>query len=151
MSFQRKQSDGLALALMATLFTVGCGGYEATLSGTVTLDGQPLNVGRVNLAPTGEGKIASASIKPDGTYEVITTGESGMVPGQYGVSVRAYGPGKPDPNGGPPMPGKLLIPNRYGSGKTSGLSVDIQSGENTYDIALESGGDEPKGKSRGRR
>lgn len=142
------QRGGLALMLLATLSTIGCGGYDATLSGKVTLDGEPLTTGRVSLVPSGEGKVASASIKSDGTYQVITTGEAGMVPGQYGVSVRAFAPGKPDPNGGPPMPGKALIPNRYGSGKTSGLSVDIQSGENTYDIVLESGGDEPKGKSR---
>ncbi|MEQ8837514.1 MAG: hypothetical protein RID07_11975, partial [Lacipirellulaceae bacterium] len=63
MSTLRMQRGGLALMLLATLSTIGCGGYDATLSGKVTLDGEPLTTGRVSLVPSGEGKVASASIK----------------------------------------------------------------------------------------
>ena len=120
------------------LLAAGCGGPEATLQGIVSLDGTPLDHGTVSLVPTGGGTGASATIQADGTYVARTSSEDGLAAGTYAVTVRALSENRPDPNGGPPMPGKLLTPPKYGQSATSGLQVVVESGANTHDIQLSS-------------
>ena len=117
---------------------IGCGGPEATLTGTVSLDETPLTTGRVSFIPVSGGSVASAAIQGDGAFEARTADSVGIVPGQYAVTVRAFEPGKPSRHGGPPSPGKLLTPKRYGSSKTSGLEVAVEPGDQVYDISLTS-------------
>jgi len=66
---------GIGLAVL--LLTVGCGGpVVATISGTVTLDGQPLNEGLIRFVPVdGQSATSDAPIK-NGRYTAqVPTGE----------------------------------------------------------------------------
>jgi hypothetical protein len=58
-----------ALAGLVLLAAFGCGGShgKGTVSGTVTLDGQPLPAGKIAFVPA-QGAGVSADIKEDGTY-----------------------------------------------------------------------------------
>jgi hypothetical protein len=128
--------------LLATvlLAATGCGqGPAATVSGTVTLDGQPLPTGSaidgtVMFYPQTGGAAAYGSVK-EGRYEVRTGGAAGLAPGKYDVTVRIVEIGPPPVEGAPPAQ-NVLSPERYGSRSSSGLVCDVQSGDNAFDIDL---------------
>lgn len=123
----------------ALLLTAGCGGpFDATLSGAVSLDGSPLPTGTITLTPTAEGTTAFGRVEEDGGYAVMTGRETGLQSGEYQVSIIAREDPTPDPNGGPPPAGKMLTPQWYSSRASSGLTVNVKPGRNTYDIELTS-------------
>ena len=140
--------------LLSTLVTLlGCGGNPATVTGIVTIDGEPLERGKVGFTPLSGGLKAIGKIESNGNYELSTNRESGLQVGEYLATVISTEPGVMDPDGGPPMPGKSLIPKRYGRVRTSDLSFSVKGGSNTIDIALSSEGldeDNKKRKKRGR-
>lgn len=71
------------LAVLLVSFTVGCGGSKATVSGTVTLDGAPLEKGQIQFIPTApEAQLVVAEIVA-GKYSATT------VPGEMKVQVLA--------------------------------------------------------------
>lgn len=128
-------------ALVAGLVALvaGCSdGSLATVSGTVTLDGAPLDRGSVTFLPIGPGSGATASIQSDGTYQVRSGSVAGLPPGDYKITVRANADPTPNPGGGPPAPGRLITPEKYGSSDTSGLQRTIEAGANTVDLELTS-------------
>ena len=119
------------------LLLSGCetGGDEremASVSGKVTLNDKALDAGRVIFAHV-EGPGAAADIQPDGTYSV----EAAV--GQTAVSIDHRT--KPGPE---PMPGgreglwigESLVPEQYADAMTSGLSLDIKSGKNEFNIEM---------------
>ncbi len=77
---------------------VGCGARRLPVSGTVTVDGQPLNVGQLVFTPdTAKGntsRIVCTSQIKDGRYNLETNGVtraesgSGVPPGWYKVTFR---------------------------------------------------------------
>ena len=88
-------------ALAAILMTTGCGPrapYEmAEVSGQVTIDGEPLTVGRVMFAPraTGDsidaGKPAYGLLDDDGRYQLGTFRDSdGAKVGSHWVTIFGY-------------------------------------------------------------
>lgn len=117
----------------------GCGGaFDATVSGEVTLDGEPISTGTVTFKPTGNGSMAYAKIDESGTYRLRTGREIGLPPGEYQVTVvareqsrEAYGK-----EGGPPPAGKMITPEWYRSTDSSGLSFQVESGSNQIDLSL---------------
>lgn len=130
----------IALFVLAS----GCGSdapvYEkGKVSGTVTHDGTPLPAGRVVFLNE-QGPGEEAEIGPDGKYSAeLVTGPTKVL-----VEYR-----EPTPPGNPdrpemPMPGKSYIPEKYSQFASSGLTLDVKSGESTFDIALEGEGDAPK-------
>jgi hypothetical protein len=126
-------------AACVVLSTIGCGGgQEATVRGTVTLDGQPVARGSVTFLPVENGTGASASINPDGTFVARTSDMDGMQAGEYLVTVRSSAEPTPNPNGGPPVPGKLLTPEKYSRSDTSGLRATITRGSNDVNLELSS-------------
>ena len=127
-----------ALWSSAAVLSVGCGSPEATVSGVVTLDDQPLSGGSVSFVPAFDGAGASAEIQTDGSYEARTANAEGLAAGRYRVAVRALGESTPDPRGGPPKPGKLLTPQRYARSTTSGIEVEVVAGDNDLPIKLSS-------------
>lgn len=141
---QRVRLWGLSLCVALA----GCGGNPATVTGVVTMDDKPLERGNVGFNPAAGGLKAVGSINSDGTYELSTNRESGLQTGEYKVTVVSNEPGEPDPNGGPPMPGKSLIPRRYGRTNTSELSYSVEKGSNTIDIKLTSEGLEEGNKAK---
>lgn len=127
-------------ALIFGILTVGCGGgpsdapktYE--VSGTVTLDGQPVPEGAmVFLDPDGKQKSYGASIK-DGNFS------TSMTAGKKKVEINASRESKdkmaPGPSGGPPVPVlEQYIPVQYN--KQTTLEADISadgSNELTFDL-----------------
>ena len=127
----------LSLMIAAAVSSVGCGGLPASVSGTVTVDGKPLEKGRVSFMPAGGGAMATGVIESDGSYELSTNRMPGLETGQYNVSVVSREM-VPNEDGGPPQQGKYLAPKKYSSPSTSGLQFNVEKGSNTYDIELTS-------------
>ncbi len=94
----------LATAVAACL-AAGCGGGLVSVTGTVTLDGKPVDEGSVSFQPAdGNGPSGGAPVK-DGRFEVTP----GLKPGEYKVSVRAgLKTGRKIP-AGPPHPAGSLV------------------------------------------
>lgn len=125
------------LGLLAAM-SLGCGKpadeRTAVVSGTVTLQGAPLDAGTV-LFMSEDGNAASESLAPDGSYTVRCR------PDRYKIAVTP--PPPPDPLGIPagaavsqvPPSGKL-IPKRYQELGSSGLTVEVKKGNNRFDILM---------------
>ena len=128
-----------ASLLLSLMLLVGCGRSPATVTGVVSMDGQPLQRGNVGFAPVSGGMKATSRIQSDGSYELSTNRDSGLQLGDYQVTVVSREPGE-SKGSGPPMPGKTLIPIRYGRVKTSKLNYTVESGSNTINIELSSEG-----------
>jgi hypothetical protein len=127
------------IAAVCLLGTVGCGGvYDSSVSGVVTLDGNPLPRGTVAFNPA-TGAPAYGQINPSGEYTVMTGREEGLPPGSYVVTVVANeAPTEMGKDGAPPPAGKPITPRWYRSKETSGLNFNIEAGSNQIDIALTS-------------
>src|SRR5262245_44449132 len=139
-----------ALSFMTTLAFLGAGckpGVEmAPVKGTVTYNGKPLAKGTILFEPTGQ-RSATGKIV-DGEIVEVTTYKSGdgAVVGPHKVAI--FSTEEPASGGGNPgdaskpnpdyMTGKSLIPAHYSDITTSGLTADIQSGENTVTFTLTS-------------
>lgn len=125
----------LLAAVVLALFG-GCGsGLDATVDGTVTLDGQPLTNGTVSFHPKGTAPVAYGQIQSDGTYTASTGSSEGITPGEYTATVVAT---KPDPDPSDEKPPEPLTPVRYASPETSGLDVTVRSGQNHLPLELRS-------------
>lgn len=116
----------------------GCGGNPASVTGLVTIDGEPLERGKVGFTPVSAGMKAIGKIDSSGNYELKTNRESGLQVGEYQVTVISTEPGVVNPGGGPPMPGKSLIPKRYGRTRSSELRFTVERGSNTINLELSS-------------
>jgi hypothetical protein len=92
-------------------------GGDGMVSGTVTLDGQPLADGGVAVISLGlpKPRVFTAGVK-DGVYKF----DEPIPPGQYVVLI-----------GG-------KVPDRYRDAGTSGLRVEVAGGANAIDLALKS-------------
>ena len=133
------------LALLVVLLSsAGCGQRFATVEGTVTLDGKPANRGEVIFSGPGN-YTASGTIRPDGSFvaENVPVGEVKasflqMLGGPARPGQLQGIPGAEDGiSGGAPLP-PVLIPKKYQSVETSGLSYKVTSGTNKIDIELSS-------------
>jgi len=131
-------------ALLAVLLS-GCGGELASVTGAVTLDGQPLAGGpttRVTVAflpESGAGVPATALANESGEYEMATGGQQGIKPGVYLVAISATEliPAKSETG----MPsGRRLTPPQYADPKQSGFRVEVKPGSNEFDFNLRSDG-----------
>ena len=131
----KRATKAAAVLLLGLLLASGCAGSSdnssATVKGKVTLAGAPLTAGTV-LFMTDSGNAASAEVGEGGEYSAMCP------PGHYKVSVSP--PPAPDPlvapAGGQPATSSPPIPKRYHDLGSSGLSVEIKAGENTFDIML---------------
>ena len=84
----------VASAAAVAGFLVGCGESGPTLvpvSGTVTLNGKPLEGAVISFQPvdvsTPGAMLAEDVTGPDGNYKALTKGRSGVMPGKYKVVV----------------------------------------------------------------
>jgi hypothetical protein len=124
------------------LVLLGCG-QESKLGrvhGVVRLDGNPLSSGTVRFVPEA-GRAAEGQIQSDGSFTLGTYGSSdGALIGPHKVAIIAYeasGDGRP----AYAMRGqssKALVPQRYMSTGTSGLTFDVKPGENQAEFDLKS-------------
>jgi hypothetical protein len=132
------------LALVAVL--TGCreGPHIAPLTGKVLLDGQPLEFGSVMLQPVEGGEPARAQIQSDGTFVMTMYGVGeGAAVGLNRVRVTCFAGQRPGGStvaaDGELAVGGSLIPTRYSSFGSSGLTIEVLPGENEpYVIELSS-------------
>lgn len=137
--------NGKLLGLMIGLLVVspalwGCGGKGGvgTVSGTVTLDGQPLADGLITFipadgnSPTAGGKIAAGSYSVEasrGSQKVVINATK--VTG----SRKAYAN---DPNSPVITTTAEILPKKYSDALTTELTVEVKGGSNTADFNLTS-------------
>lgn len=170
----------VVILLISTI--VGCGGEDSgtvPASGTVTLDGAPVEGAMVTLVPddTQSGKPAAGQSDSSGNFILTTfSGGDGALPGSYKVQVSKfetpdggrspYAAAEPAPEvdsslseeeqerarlaqgyseaeAGPQGPTKAekaknLLPAKYASVATSGLSVTVTEGDNVIPLELTS-------------
>lgn len=86
------RSRGLAASLLvaglAALSGCGGGGY-VSVSGLVTLDGEPLPEATVSFVPDGGGEIATGVTDEDGRFSLTSNRDTGAKPGVYKVTIVA--------------------------------------------------------------
>jgi hypothetical protein len=137
------------LAAAAVVVVSGCGGSGDNLprqpvSGTVTLDGKPLDQGTISFQPVSELPTAAAIVFSDGRYSIARA--QGLVPGAYRVLISSTPPttlaidpatGMPPPPGKPTPPPKERLPEKYNASTT--LTAEVKEGaSNQFDFSLES-------------
>lgn len=124
----------------------GCGRSDrlptARVTGTVTLDGKPLQSGSVIFEPVDGRRLAKGSIRSDGSFVLGTYRQGdGAVPGRHRVAVIAIGELPADSRRDPlnPPSGPSLIPVFYSDSSKSGLTFEVKpDGPNVYNAALSS-------------
>jgi hypothetical protein len=119
----------------------GCSSPNAaSVSGSVTLDGQPLTTGMVSFYPEGgEGAPATGSINSSGNYSLSTGTDSGLAPGKYiAIVVATKDPPQPYDKTGAEVPPIPITPAKYGSTNSSDLKIEVKAGKNTVPLALQS-------------
>ncbi len=126
---------GGLIGLMLSLSGCGEADDRPLVSGSVTLDGDPVPEGEVMLVPTDMAVATDAGPIQNGRYRVRTT------PGAKRVMIyweRDHPTDKiPGPDPGVMVPrAQQLIPARYND--ATELEVQVQPGANTFDFALES-------------
>jgi hypothetical protein len=128
------QTRNLFFAVGAILAS-GCGSELAPVKGQVTFDGKPLNAGTVTFYPVTDGTPGYASVV-DGNYAARTGTKAGLKPGEYRVTVTAYGP-LPASSRFKEEPPPLLTPLRYSRPETSGLRYSTSLDGDTFNIVLD--------------
>lgn len=138
----RNSNDGRRrwnwLAALGCLVVAGCGdSTRAMVSGTVTLDGQPLDVGTISFIPTGatKGPVAGATII-DGKYR-IDPNKGAIIGTNRIVFTGMKKTGRKLVDGDETMDEYInVIPPQYSTGST--LVRTIEPGENQCDFELTS-------------
>lgn len=150
----------LALGVSVLVMLTGCQrgtGRPKTYSvtGTVTLNGQPVEGATVMFVPKnpGEGaQPATAETDAQGRYQLGTFAKGdGALPGEYLVRVVKFPKAQtstggatsedeyrpPEETAAPPPPApKNELPAKYADEKTSGLSFKVEPKSNTFNIEL---------------
>jgi hypothetical protein len=130
-----------SMLIMLTAVISGCSGPNAaSVSGNVTLDGQPLTTGMVSFYPEGgNGTPANGQIDSSGNYSLSTGTDIGLAPGKYiAIVVATKDPPQPYDKTGAEIPPVPITPAKYGSTNTSDLRVEVKAGKNTVPLSLES-------------
>jgi len=129
-----------ALVVVAVGLMSGCTGGSAgrhAITGTVNLDGSPLEKGNVSFQPLENGRTSSGAIISGGKFSIPA--DKGLPVGKYRVEVHAAAPGTPapDPNalpGSGPPPPKELIPPDWN--ETSKQTIEVKK-EGPFNFAFE--------------
>jgi hypothetical protein len=130
--------------LLGLVLIAGCGGPKlASVSGTVTLDGQPLANASVTFQPMGEGNLnpgqgSYAKTDQNGNYTLeMQGGKKGAVVAKHKVEISAVtgGAGRPDDDR-PQRQQRDRVPAQYNT--QSKLTVEVKPGENVGNFDLKS-------------
>jgi hypothetical protein len=131
------QTSLLLAAMLAMPALVGCGddNGRVSLSGKVTYDGKPIEIGQIRFVPA-PGTSASLTVEriKNGRYDSNTSG--GVPVGSFQVAIRSYHPDDPVPMGPTAPPRRQLLPAKYNS--QTELEVILKSGQKQleYDFEL---------------
>jgi hypothetical protein len=153
-----------ALTMAVVIGLSGCGGSKppefvermVPATGTVTLDGEPLEGAIVEFHPDAKGngaEVAVGTTDAQGKYELITPiarrtleESKGAVPGKYRVIIQKT----VMPDGSPVPPdttdadaeadgARQLLPPRYSDLEQTTLTADVESGPSVNDFELRGG------------
>ena len=123
----------LVFASLAVLSLAGCGGHKyqgTSLSGSVTVGGQPIEKGTISFVPTGDGPVVSAPIT-NGSYTTEERVPVGKVRVTF-IAIKETGATKTE--GGRTLPETVsLIPDKY----KDGIEKDITASDTKLDFALD--------------
>ena len=155
-----KKFSCLVLFCCAVSLLYGCGPTNpfgtVLVTGTVTVDSEPMEGITISFRPTGDGMSAIGQTDASGNFRLTTPGApfgTGAVPGSYTVTFEKVesapdaGPfGTPDEIGdawrqaGGPSEPIYHIPRRYGDRNTAGFDpVEVVArGRNHFEFNLES-------------
>jgi hypothetical protein len=141
----------LVTIILVFFLSVGCGERlppTAAVRGKVTIGGKAVPVGQITFMPA-EGRPATATIAPDGTYRLTTfRPNDGAVLGKHKVLIQATRiTGAEQPKsfeeelksvGKSPGVPKLewLVPEKYSRPDVSPLTAEVKRGENVIDFDL---------------
>lgn len=124
--------------LLAVILATGCNHSpeSAQVSGQVTLDGKPLQVGNVSFFSKERGTGLSAPVGKDGSFELPEP----LLPGEYQVMVLPPPPPPPtDPTRQAPLPdisAGQQIPQKYQNEATTDLTAQLELGHNVRNFEL---------------
>ena len=129
----------LTVLLLIGICAAGCSNPLAEVSGTVTLNGQPVSEGAINFIPVEgtQGAGAGATIR-DGKYQVPAA--SGVTPGKNRVELRAFrSTGKKVKDAGVPGTTEIELrvpafPPEYNDQST--LVREVRQGSNKIDFEI---------------
>jgi len=152
----------LSVCLTVLVGFVGCerespreGPQMVEVTGTITLDGEPVEGAHIGFSPETSGPAAFAVSDKRGRYELRTRDPGdGAIPGKYGISatkeiseggmefesqaaLEAY----VQEHGERPPPRRTInmLPEKYSTKKTSGLTAEINvAKKNRFDLELTS-------------
>ncbi len=127
----------LKVLILGVLVLAGCGRSDrAQLTGTVALDGRPVEGAMLNFVPTSlETGAGSALTDQRGRYRAVTSRTiHWIMPGTYQVEI--YGPAAWAAEQGLPAPENAVrISGRY-RGPDTELLVEVGPGRNTHHFEL---------------
>lgn len=124
-----------ALSLMASI--IGCSSAAepmGTLKGKVTFNDKPVADVRILVQSSETGKAASADVDSNGNYvfdEPLPTGNYTVVVDPIDKEPVA---GEGDPDAPPPI--RNDVPEKYRTGGSAGLSVEVKEEPTTFDIKM---------------
>jgi len=148
------------VAGLGLLSLLGCGeddgiGTRYPVRGVVKYKGEPVKSGSVNFVPEDKDGRPAAGAITNGSYTATTlTPGDGMFPGKYKVAIQANYTDMTKVVNNPgglyrtdliaKAPKIKVIPRKYESPVTSGLSAEVKPQTNTVDFELEEGELDPK-------
>lgn len=140
----------MASSFVALAITAGCsneppGPPTYPLTGTVTLDGEPLEAADVVFSPSpgSGGKAAQAMTDAEGKFEVSThvgggNYKVGVLPGSYGVTIsKLESVGERESMGAPP---KNLLPSEYDNPRDPKWTIEVSAEPKQANFELNSKG-----------
>jgi hypothetical protein len=130
----------VSVLVVALGAVAGCshgGRAVAPVSGVVTYAGKPVPTGTVVFMPLESGPPAYGNIGPDGHFTLSTYSPGdGAVVGKHAVMITALEQLPPELANNPNRLPKMLIPLKYNDTRTSTLTAEVASGDNTIDFPL---------------
>lgn len=126
-------SGVLAFVCLCGLWGCGSGGPTGKVSGKVTVGEQPLTEADVILCRGSDGAaIAKASVGPSGEFTFAQ-----QVPvGSYLVQIESAVQEEAPVAGETKAPPKPKFPAKYQNSRTSGLTAEVKTGDNTFTFEL---------------
>jgi hypothetical protein len=117
---------------------IGCGGAApgvdpslVSVTGKVSLDGKPLKAGNLSFVSSDTPGVGFGSnIDASGNYALVqSVSAKGAVPGNYKIRVECLDGVAAMGEGGVVTKAKSLIPEKYNSPDTSGLTATVEKGK----------------------
>jgi hypothetical protein len=137
---------GIFVSMVACVISVafvGCGDNGPVLyrvSGTVTVEGQPLEKAGVAFQPDESkgnklGLFPAGTTDPSGKYELTTSSKNGAPAGHYKIVIIPYSP--PPTGGAVPKAAAIPFDKKFSNPKETDLAFEVTSkSSQTFDIKL---------------